>query len=112
MIGKGFDKPGAGGPLRRRRIATHSHPRFDERSHQPGPDGSLVIDTIASERITDIVSGIARLSGRQRSKPERRDETTLDQIDNAGCATGVEETNRQSPNRENLVGAATVVARA
>jgi hypothetical protein len=44
MTGKGFDKPRAGGSFHCRRIATHSHPRFDERSHH------VLLSSVRSDR--------------------------------------------------------------
>src|SRR5262245_21234151 len=91
-----LEKARAGGLFRRCRISAHSHPRFDEGSHQPGPHRSLVIHSIARRRIARVASGVARFAGRQRAKAQRCHEETFNEIDNTASAAAIEQTNRES----------------
>src|SRR5206468_3909998 len=53
---------------------------------------------------------VARLSRCQRSQSKRRQEVLLDGIDHLPCTRAINERDRESSDRENLIGPKTVVA--
>ena len=98
-----IDEPGARVAPRRAGISSNANPRVNERSHQPRPDGSLMIDSVAGCRITFIPRRVTWLARRKRPQPDRRQEMPLDRIDNSPPAFPVHERNRESTDGENLI---------
>src|SRR5262245_35733273 len=60
-------------PLGRHRSAVHFDVRRNEGSHQPRPDGSLVISGIAAPDVAFVAWAILRIARREASQPDRCD---------------------------------------
>src|SRR5581483_3027628 len=60
------------------------HVSRNERPHQPRPDGSLVISSVASARITFVSSDVIRVARREGSESSWCQQLTFDHTQNPG----------------------------
>src|SRR5258708_1432956 len=68
-------------------LATNAHQGSDEGPEEPGPDGSMVIGSIALGLAPDVDRSESRVFGRQGSEPYRRQESLFDHTEDfrRGC---------------------------
>jgi hypothetical protein len=74
-----------------RRPPAYSYPGFDERSHQPWPDGSLMIGAIALQNTSLITADVSWLAGSQGAEAERREKTFFDRVNHPPRPPSLEE---------------------
>jgi hypothetical protein len=78
-------------------VATNAQPGFHERTHQPRPDGALMVRSVALLDTTSIVRRIAGLTGRNAAQTEWREQSRFDRIDDALRPFSTEQRQRQAP---------------
>src|SRR5262249_32315906 len=98
-----FEKAGARLALRLSRRAAHAYPRLHEGAHEPRPDGTLVIGSVALADAALIARRVAGLIRRERAEAEWRQQPSLDGVDDTPSSRTIEHRERQTPDREDLV---------
>src|SRR5262249_47030663 len=76
----------------------------------PRPDGALVVRAVTLANAAPVVRHVARLVGRQRAEPERGQQPCLDRVDDVPGARALEDGERETADREDLVRAERRVA--
>src|SRR5262245_65761060 len=77
--------------------------RSEERSHQPRPNGALMIGAIAAKRVAFVSATVLMVGWSQAAQAVRRQQIPLDCCDNAPCLFAGEHAVEQADS-EDLVG--------
>ena len=89
----------------------HTQPRLHKWPKQPGPHGPLVIGAVARSGITFIHRAICGVIGVERAQPERRQEPRFYPVHHAPRSLTGENSDGQTTDRKNLIGAERCVDR-
>ena len=94
------------------RVPPRAEPRLHEGTDQPRPDGALVIDPISGRRPAFIPCAVSGLTWSEGPESQRRQQASLDFVDDPPRTFSLDERDRKAANREDLVRAKTVIASA
>src|SRR6185369_14286282 len=72
-------------------VATHSHPRFNKRSDEPGPDRALMIRAVALHYASLVMLRVIRFPRRERTQAQWRQQSRFNQRDDLFCALVLQE---------------------
>ena len=89
---------------RARGIWSRLQPRVDERPHEPGPDRSLMIGSIALSGVSAVTRLVLRVVGVQRAQSHRGQQAAFDEADDLARGLALDDRKRKSADRQNLVG--------
>ena len=87
------------------RIAANTHPRLDERTNQPRPDGALVIGAVALAHASDVMGCVAGFTRCQRAQTHGDPKPRFDRDDNAQRLFVLQQRKRQATHCKDLIGA-------
>src|SRR5882724_6771608 len=84
-------------------LAINTHPGLDERTDEPGPDGSLVVNAVALSHTAFIPRRISGCFGCQRAETEGSPQSLSHGRDNSFCAFALNQRDRKPTDCENLI---------
>ncbi len=70
------------------RHAADFHPGFDEGAEQPGPDGALVVGTVALAHAATVIRDVGGMAALERAQADGGPELALDGVDDLSGALG------------------------
>jgi hypothetical protein len=85
-------------------VTPYRHPGFNERPKQPRPDSALMVDGVAFCWPALVAPRVAWVIRRQRSQPERCQQTSFDGINNLPSTVVIDQRKRQPANGQDLIG--------
>src|SRR5262245_53011978 len=85
-----FEKARPRFALRLRRGAAHAYPGLHKRADEPGPDGALVVGSVALPDAALVARCVAGLIRREGPEAERRQQPCLHGVDHTPGARTVE----------------------
>ena len=94
------------------RVPFRAEPRLHEGTDQPRPDGALVIDPISSRRPAFIPCAVSGLTWGEGPESQRRQQASLDFVDDPSRAFSLYERDWKAADREDLVRPKAVIASA
>src|SRR5260221_10789096 len=84
-------------------VAMHSHPRFDKRPNEPGPDRALMIRAVALQYAAFVMRLVIRFAGRKRAQAHRRQQSFFNERDDLFRTLAFEQLKWQSAHGEDLI---------